>query len=236
MPDAAFQTDNDGGSTASESDNVQGAVFAGRRYAKPRAEVVWEQLGEFSRVSMTEAEIKKAVLEIAQNQIVPFLGPERKEIKVLQTDLSRWKQKQSYVSHDGTMVHAYFCPGRHRLGCQAGLRVKYLDNFVIVEICNPHNPESHAVDKSFRLSMVQKDKIIQLIQEQPSLSARNIMQTMERRGEPIQENNFRSVKRLLQQQRPRVEAEATGGVHLNGTVGSFTQLAESIWSPTALER
>ena len=55
-------------STASESDNVHGAVFAGRRYAKPRAEVVLEQLGEFSRVSMTEAEIKKAVLEIDQKK------------------------------------------------------------------------------------------------------------------------------------------------------------------------
>ena len=161
MPESDVQSEDVGGSNASESEHEVGAVYAGRRYSKPRSDVTWEEVGKFSRVAMTAADIDKAVHEIAQAQIVPFLGPEWKEFKVLQSDLSRWKLKQAYVSHDGTAVCVYNCPAKFRFGCKSSLRAKTQDDYVTVEVCNPHDADSHAVDKSLRLSMAEKKKIIQ---------------------------------------------------------------------------
>ena len=216
--------------------NGEGAVFAGRRYAKKRMEVEWTQVGKFSRAAMTAADIAKAVLELAQAQNVAYRGPQSKHIKVLATDLSGWKLKDTYVNHDGHSIQVYNCWGRHRHGCKAGFRVKYLEDYVIVEICFPHSAESHGTDKSLHLSVSLKQDIIQLIEEQPALSVRNIMQTFARRGREIPEEHFKSVSRLVKQHRPRVEAEATGSVRLDGSVGAFQQLADSLWIESAVER
>ena len=62
------------------------------------------------------------------------------------------------------------------------------------------------------------------------------MQTFERRGEPIAETHYKSVQRLALSHRPRVEAESTGGIRLNGTIGAFQQLADSLWFQAALDR
>ena len=78
-------------------------------------------------------------------------------------DLSRWKLKQAYVSHDGMAVCVYNCPAKFRFGCKSSLRAKTQDDYVTVEVCNPHNADSHAVDKSVRLSMAEKKKIVELI-------------------------------------------------------------------------
>ena len=217
---------------ASESDN-EGATFAGRRYAKKRNSVAWTELGKFSRISMPKEDIKRAVLTIAEAQILPFLGQERDSFKVLASDLSKWKVKYSYVGHDGTEIVVYNCCGKNKFSCKSSIRVKTSEAWVIVEGCFLHTAESHAHDQSVCMPVAIKNKAIRLIRKQPALSARNIMHSFKRTGDELDEKYFKGIQRLVQRYRPQVEANATGGVQL---VGPFRQLADTLWFQDALER
>ena len=81
---------------------------------------------------MPKDDIRRAVLTVAEAQILPFLGPERDNYKVLASDLSKWKVKYSYVGHDGTEVDVYNCCGRNRFSCKSSIRVKTGEVWVIV--------------------------------------------------------------------------------------------------------
>ena len=135
LPESELQSssDGDGASIPSESDNDEGAKFAGRRYAKKRNSVAWTELGKFSRISLTKEEIKRAVLNNAEAQILPFLGQERDSFKVLASDLSKWKVKYSYVGHDGTEIVVYNCCGKNKFACKSSIRMKTSESWVIVE-------------------------------------------------------------------------------------------------------
>ena len=215
---------------AEESEELEGAE---KIYVRRKAE--WQQVGLWNKEGLSVVDLDARVLEVATEQLKPYIPENLVDRHPLDTDLFAWKRKEVYCAHKVDNVTTYRCLLAHRCNCKSMLRVVRNHHRVLVEVKHPHNSDSHSVDSSKRLKHGHISAIMAAVKADPSLSSTAVRRQVGAAVEvPVALS--RNIQYLVRKERKVVIAGELNGVNLDGTFGSCVSLKESMWFQTALER
>ena len=174
-------------------------------------------------------------MQVATDQLKPYIPEYFEEIKPLDTDLFGWKRKEIYVARKVQQIATYRCPLAYACQCKSMLRVVRTDEQVFVDIKEEHNAESHAKDSYKKLKAKHKSALLKIVRADPSLSSTAIRRQIHQ-ADDVPVGLHRSVQHLVRKVRLHVISTEFRGFTLDGSLGSFHSLKEGIWFKTAIDR
>ncbi len=215
---------------AEDSEELEGGQ---KIYVRRKAE--WLQVGHWNKEGLSVEDIDARILEVATEQLKPYIPDNLVDRHPLNTDLHGWKRKEVYCAHKVDNVTTYRCLLAHRTNCESMLRVIRGLQTVVVEVKHPHNADSHSVDSSKKLKHGHISAIMATVKADPSLSSTAIRRQVATSVE-VPFEMTRNVQHLVRQQRKTVIASELQGIELDGSFGSFVALKESMWFQSAIQR
>jgi len=202
---------------------------------KFRRNVPWVRIDTFGKIGKSEEELQASVLQVATDQLKPYIPECFEEIKPLDTDLFGWKRKEIYVARKVQQIATYRCPLAYACHCKSMLRVVRTDEHVVVEIKEEHNSASHAKDTLKKLKAKHKSALVKIVRADPSLSSTAVRRQIHQ-AEDVPVEFHRSVQHLVRKERLQVISSEFRGVDLDGSLGSFHSLKDAMWFKTAIDR
>jgi hypothetical protein len=221
--------------TEDEQSPEEDLPAAGGKKIKFRRNVPWIRIATFGRLGKSEEELQAMVLQVATDQLKPYIPDFFQELKPLDTDLFGWKRKEIYVARKVQQIATYRCPLAYACQCKSMLRVVRTEEHIVVEIKEEHNSESHANDTYKKLKAKHKSALVKIVRADPSLSSTAVRRQIHQ-AEDVPVELHRSVQHLVRKERLQVISSEFRGVTLDGSLGSFHSLKDSMWFRTAIDR
>ena len=226
-----------GAAAETEPDDESGEELQGATKIRFRTKSTWKQVNQFTVDGKSETDISNLIFETAKEQLQPWLPPLMEEYKKLDSDLYLWKRKESYQKAEVVRVIAYRCPLSYSCGCNSMLRVCRNEVSVTVEIKNEHNAQSHSRNKLKKLKVQEKSAIKAFVRGDPSLSAtgaRRMCAASAVAEIPVAQH--RCVQYLVRKTKQITMHREFAGVHVDGSIQSFSSLKDALWLPTILQQ
>ena len=162
---AAAATDDES-EAAEDSEELE---WAEKNHVRRKAE--WQQVGLWNKEGLSVEDLDARILEVATEQLKPYIPVNLADHHPMDTDLYGWKRKKVYSAHKVDKITTYRCLLARRCNCKSMLRVVRNHKHALVEVKHPHNADSNSVDSSKSLKHSHISVIRATVNANPSLSS-----------------------------------------------------------------